>query len=1333
MSQDNEKKSSDNSSTIKNLFRQPGVSEDQEQSSAGADASGKSGQVNDKKAGGFFGKLRSVIDSMKQNPEAEDESDEDESGQNVPKKKRSLIQMFKIESYEDDTSAEPEKEQSKQDKPKEPEKQEKPEILKEPEKEQVKQENPKEADRRSMRRDKHGKKDRSHDEQAAAKPAVEKKEPPKAVRTEPVPEPEDDVRIYVRKNKQGIREQRPSRPVPEYRRKPHVQDTVKEPEADNTQGLIYSAPKTDDIYSDSDTAKGSGRSKTQETAEKDIFSVSDMTKESGPKKTQNPADDIIPDEPEQDNVIFNGEEIERVSENIIYTSVKKSSPPPAPKEPPPKPVNERSKRELPAFDIFEEFAREQKEQKKKSVQDNKPENKVPAEQTKADETKPEAKAEAEAKAEVKAEAESEERADIGAKEKAENIPETETPVSVTPVPEKISAEEKSAADEVAEAAEEDSRFSADDLPGGGGIKIIPWEMTKKLQNAPNNIIYDAGYDEEPEPAPRKEKDLSEGYVTSVTYHYSEAEPIVVMAGKFSRTLRIEYESARVFRLTGSPVPSAKKPAQKQPEKIPVPPPVKPVDKKAENQPERKQQTPERKQQTPPAKAPAVAVVPNELPSKSLFRSPKNSEAQKQPAEPVVVVRAKPEKEETPRPQTERKAAPEPPKMSPPPKPAEPPKMPPPKPAEPQVLDDLMKNENRVEEIKPPKKEKVKKAVLKSEKHKAVKNAKSEKEKKKKIRIGYLFNTEEDYDPDDDIHRVSETKPQLDDYNEESDAEAISTEISTNFQSVFARTIVLLAATVASLVLALLGQCTTLFSETIRNGWLWFALIGFVFFVIAAFASRSPILNGLSPLKHFKGNSDTAVAVASVAAAMQSITAIFTPDVYINGKLHLYTALVTLALLCNSVGKLLIITRTHYNFAFLTKPYPKYAGKIFTDKVNAEKMTAELPAHRPIIGYTKRSKFMSNFLQLSYAPDPSEDLAARIAPWTALFSVVCGIVYGVLNMSFIGGLSSFALTAFMSVPLISLLVVNLPLRRLCKSVLKGGAMITSYETVKQFSDTNAIMVDSSQLYPKGSVTLSGMKSFKQSKLNEALLSGAAIMYAVNGTMIHVFENIVQCSKDLLPKVDNVIYEDGRGLVGWVNNQRVLIGNRALLESHNIEPPEKGIEEKYYAMGNDITYISVSGELIAMFILSYKTNKNVAIQLKKLEEDGVSFVVRTVDANLTKEMVAKNFGLFHRCISILPTNLGNICHEATTSVDERSRAYLVTRGKLSSFARAVSGCIRIKTNVTISVILQCVALAIGLGIVTLISFVSGFEKLGCFEMLIYTAFWTITIMIASLIRK
>ena len=836
--------------------------------------------------------------------------------------------------------------------------------------------------------------------------------------------------------------------------------------------------------------------------------------------------------------------------------------------------------------------------------------------------------------------------------------------------------------------EEEARYRADDLPGGDGIRIIPWETTKKEETVPEPLP--------PVSEPVNAPDLSEGQIPAVTYHYSHAEPFVVMAGKFSKTLRSEYEA--ILKVRHQSDPSVRLP------KAPEPPPVSVPKKKNVSKPAA----------VSPKTAPVPTAVPKQKQEPPVKSAPKPAAPQIPAAAPVIPV-----------PQIPKTKYPS--------------------------IDALLKetSASKPVETAAPKKEKpsrkkkaeVKAAAPKQEeptapKEKPVKKKektiKMPKQKKKSFDFRTLFNGEEEYDPDD-IQNPEEVKPQLDDFNEEADAEAINTEITTTFQTVFARMLILTGTTVVSIVLSLVAQCSPLFRESIRNGWLWFAIISFLLFAVSVVVYRLPIVNGLMDLRRFKGNPDTAIAVAAIAVAIQSVVALFTPDLFLDGTYHLYVPLVLLGMLLNSLGKLVLVLRTHGNFSFLKKPFPKFAGKIYSDDKMAAEMVKDLPCRKPYIAYPKRSSFMSNFLQLSFYPDPSEKAASKIAPFTTILALVGCILFGIINQSFAGAVSTFALMACMSIPMICLLAINLPLRRLCKSVLRSGAMITSYETVRQFCDTNVIMVDSSQLYPRGSVTLSGIKTYKQSKLNDAILAGAAIMDTVNGNMGYVFDNIVQCSKDALPKVDNVRYEDGMGIVAWVRGQRVLIGNRAHLESHNIKPPEIEQEERHTKRGLDVTYITVGGDLIAMFILSYKTDRNISRELRHLEQNGVSIIVRTVDANVTKEKVAERFGLFHRSVSILNSSLGDVCYEEIATTAETSRAYLVTRGKLSSFAKAISGCIKLQTTATITKMMQFIAMAIGLALVILICFVSGFAKLGCLQMLLYIGCWTIITLIVSLLRK
>ena len=713
----------------------------------------------------------------------------------------------------------------------------------------------------------------------------------------------------------------------------------------------------------------------------------------------------------------------------------------------------------------------------------------------------------------------------------------------------------------------------------------------------------------------EEKDFSEGDSFHIVYHSEEENPFIVIAGKFGRTLRGEYEATRKYRES----------------------------RKAEEE--------------------------------------KNSNIVQMPKPPVQTKKVKFE---------------------------------PKKPSNTAVI---------IKKIEP-----VEKEAKAEQEIQEVKNVKAERKVNK-----FDFKKLAEMIYSEPVSGKQMSPRELDDYTAERDAEDVKTEIEKNLHTMVVRTSVLLITSVLSVILAAVMQFTPLFSETMRTGWLFYGILSFALFTIAAAMARLPIMNGLLPLRKLKGNSDTAAAVTALAAGIQSVTALCTPYVFTNGTYHIYVPIAITALFFNSLGKLLIITRTLENFKFLSKSGPKYAGKIYTDTNNAEKMASEFPARSVIIGYMKRSKFMSNFLRLSYAPDPSEKMAAKAAPVITVISLVMGVLYGIISMDFAGGVTSFALTACVGMPVMCLLMLNIPMKVLCRKVLGNEAMISGYDAVQQFCDTNAIMLDASQLYPEGTVTIKGMKPFKGEKVAAALQAGAAVMYAVNGTMSYAFENIVNCPKESLPKVDSVVYEDEQGLLAWVNKQRVLIGNRPFLETHNVKVPKKELEDRYNKKDNEIVYISINGDTVLMLMLSYRTDRNIAKRLGELQENGVSFIVRTIDPNITKEKISSKFGLLQRCVTILPTGLGTVCNDVMTSVDEHSRAYLVTGGKLTSFAKALSRCIKMKGMFMIANLFQYTEIIFGMLICSMISFVSGFQKLGSVEILAYILFWLAATLITEYLKK
>lgn len=596
-------------------------------------------------------------------------------------------------------------------------------------------------------------------------------------------------------------------------------------------------------------------------------------------------------------------------------------------------------------------------------------------------------------------------------------------------------------------------------------------------------------------------------------------------------------------------------------------------------------------------------------------------------------------------------------------------------------------------------------------------------------VGFFSKDESD----DNDTPVEETKV-VDDYKGEDDEKSIMQEINYNIKKLFARSVLTGGIALFAIIICVLVRIfPAQICSAIPFAPAAYAALNFILISFSIFVNRVSVLSGLTPLVNFRGNSDTSVAMAAVAAVVQVVVSFFCLGSIKQFDIHYYTVVVLLAFFANNLGKLLMVLRVKANFRFASSDIQKYAAKIYNNETVATQMMSGTAVERPIIAYQHRTGFPSNFLKISYAPDPSEDLAAKMAPVTILASVVITLLYSIVFGTFSGAIDMFALLTAVCVPVVTLLAVNIPMYNLTKKFLSNGAMLSGYPSVKQFCDSTAIMLDANELFPSDCVFLDGIKTFEDYNVDESLMCGIAILNEAQHPIAKVFDSVVAETAEKLPEVESVLYEDEMGLIGWINGERILVGNRELMSKYMVETPSIEYEESYINDGKQVTYVARAGRLIAMFVTHYIADSLLLPELHRAEANGISILVRTSDCNITGDLICNLYKVFYRSVKVLPTGLGTVLKESQSVFEETSRAYLITTGKIASLARAVSGSVKIKRNISLSIVLQLVAVAIGVLLSSTLALYAGVEVMGTLEVLIYSMFWGIATIVAPAVHK
>lgn len=477
-------------------------------------------------------------------------------------------------------------------------------------------------------------------------------------------------------------------------------------------------------------------------------------------------------------------------------------------------------------------------------------------------------------------------------------------------------------------------------------------------------------------------------------------------------------------------------------------------------------------------------------------------------------------------------------------------------------------------------------------------------------------------------------------------------------------------------------------------------------------------NGLKALFSLSANSDSACAVAAVAVTVQTLGAVFFQGDLADGSLHLYAVVLTFLLFLNAAGKLTMLRRIHSNFRFVSSKEEKYAVRTFDDYNTSLKMTKDVVAEKPLIAYQCRAGFLKRFLELSYSPDPTESSSQLLAPIGLLSSLVLCICTLLVTKSVSTALSALAAASCACVAAGNMLTVNLPLSRLCKTARRAGAMVVSYEAVEQLGDVNAVIVDAGELFPPGTVVLGGIKTFgDRTGAEEAIMSASALMKEIGGPLSSVFDQVISENEDALPEVEKCSYEPGGGIVGWVDGRKVYIGNRALLINNRIELPARE-EETQYASGNkSIVYIAVDTAAVAMLVLTYGADRRKKNELQRLEDSGISVLVRTTDPNVTASLVSRLFGIDTASVGILDGQLGQEAERLTSEVIPRTDAVVATKGRMESMISVVSACVGQKRMTSLLVAIQCAIVVCGFVLVAFMACFGGMRQLSSFILFLF----------------
>ncbi|WP_347975248.1 heavy metal translocating P-type ATPase [Limosilactobacillus fermentum] len=302
--------------------------------------------------------------------------------------------------------------------------------------------------------------------------------------------------------------------------------------------------------------------------------------------------------------------------------------------------------------------------------------------------------------------------------------------------------------------------------------------------------------------------------------------------------------------------------------------------------------------------------------------------------------------------------------------------------------------------------------------------------------------------------------------------------------------------------------------------------------------------------------------------------------------------------------------------------PVYAGTILengTIRIKAEKVGDE----------TTFGKIIELVEEAQDSKSQAERLIDRFSKYYTPVVLLLAIIVGLISQDL-----ELAVTILvLGCP--GALVIGVPVSNVAGigNGAKQGILFKGSEVITKFSKVDTIMFDKTGTLTYGDPRVSQVKKYGQGQLAEQLLvsvekeSAHPLAKAITGYYEDLEAKEVEASQVL----------QGGGIVAQVAGQKVLVGNRYLLDQYHVpvtKEMEKDMEELASA-GNSLVLVAVNGQLELALGLKDEIRAGVKEDLAALKKLGVkNLLLLSGDNQKTVDLVAEELGLTEAYGQLLP---------------------------------------------------------------------------------------------------
>lgn len=491
------------------------------------------------------------------------------------------------------------------------------------------------------------------------------------------------------------------------------------------------------------------------------------------------------------------------------------------------------------------------------------------------------------------------------------------------------------------------------------------------------------------------------------------------------------------------------------------------------------------------------------------------------------------------------------------------------------------------------------------------------------------------------------------------------------------------------------------------------------------------VKGIGSIFSKESNTDLSAALSAISVLIYSIIAL----VFQSGILG-FSCVILISLLFNTISKRNFYSQAIRNLSLIADNQQKRAVAIIKSKSATKAMVGNAIEGNSLICCGAKVINIKNFLKYTYCKNP---VGAKIKNIT-YFGVILSIILCIATLIITGGnvvTSISVLTAVLCITAspATISISQFPFKMAHKRLRLYDAMLTGYRAADELDLCNGVAVSCNALFPEGTIRLVDLKLLSPNPIDQSMLDAAALAEAMGSPIAGIFKQVNASSsyKKTTPKVDSFVYEDKMGISGWVDDRRVFVGNRVLMEAHGFTSlPPIELDKKIMRKGYFPIYIVSDNVPSALLVVKYTPDEEVAYELRRLCNTGTTVLVHNCDPNISTQMLCDYFGLYSETISVM-SKQGSEIYNTITKQRSDIVAGAAYKGTVCGLFATLTAAINIKRSIVSMTALYVIAVIAGILAVGAAIFTSLFSYIGAITLIVFQLVTTLIICLPPLLKR